>query len=590
MDQVLVCHSQYVTLHDGTRLAVSYWLYNKDLNSPQNYPVVLVTTRYWRTLAFACDSPELQGYYPWALKLAQNGYRLIVADARGTGASFGSRSAEVDRTEVQDIGELIHWVAQQDWCDGRVATHGTSYSGITTLYSLATAPDPLKIGVCRAPDVDMYRHLMAPGGIVNHWFIEGWGAHTAAQDANDVETMFACGYTSPPVEGADNILGVRPVDQDHNSQLLAAAVAEHADNFNIAAEQKPLAFIENFWTDNNPAVFDTRYYNTLNKSGISLAIRCGWHDAATQLGALAFYNTFDQLPVQIILGPWNHEGTYYIDPFKEGDGTNPDQLPLDEGYDWRVEYFDRIFKSDSTAQLERQVRYYTLGENRWKTTDQWPLPNSELQRFYFASNHQLSTDKPQALEGSDHYLVDPSASSGTYNRWYAQASDQPVYFPDRQEDDKKLLVYDSLPLETDIEITGHPVVHLYLRSSATDGQLFVYLETIDPDGRVRWLTDGQLRAIHRKVSSDQPPYAMFGPYHRLTEEDAEPLIPGELSSISFDLLPISVRLAKGQRIRVAIAGADKDTFLPLAGCENPELEIERNRQWASHIELPIVKE
>jgi putative CocE/NonD family hydrolase len=195
---------------------------------------------------------------------------------------------------------------------------------------------------------------------------------------------------------------------------------------------------------------------------------------------------------------------------------------------------------------------------------------------------------PTLKEGSDRYQVDPTAATGLNNRWHAQTAGKPILFPDRAENDKKLMVYDTSSLENDTEITGHPVVHLYIRSNATDGQFFVYLETVDPDGRVRMLTEGQLRGLHRKVSDDTPPYKMFGPYHSLKEKDALPLIPGEVAEIAFDLFPISVLLKKGQRIRLAIAGADADVFAPILGCESPALTVERNSVYASCIELPII--
>jgi predicted acyl esterase len=102
------------------------------------------------------------------------------------------------------------------------------------------------------------------------------------------------------------------------------------------------------------------------------------------------------------------------------------------------------------------------------------------------------------------------------------------------------------------------------------------------------LTDGQLRALHRKESNETPPFTMFGPYHSLKEKDAQPLIPGEVAKIAFDLLPISVLLKKGQRIRLAIAGADCDVFDPIPDCESPQITVERNRIYASCIDLPFV--
>ena len=164
----------------------------------------------------------------------------------------------------------------------------------------------------------------------------------------------------------------------------------------------------------------------------------------------------------------------------------------------------------------------------------------------------------------------------------------PVLFPDRQQEDKKLLVYDSPALEENLEITGHPLITLYLRSNRLDGHFFVYLEAVDIDGRVRLLTEGQLRALHRKVSDEIHPYGMFGPFHSMKMKDAEDMIPGEVTEISLDLLPISVLLRKGQRIRVALACADMDTFAPLECTEGAEITVERNKIYASHIDLPVV--
>lgn len=104
-----------------------------------------------------------------------------------------------------------------------------------------------------------------------------------------------------------------------------------------------------------------------------------------------------------------------------------------------------------------------------------------------------------------------------------------VIYPDRREEDEKLLTYDSAPLEGDIEITGMPVVTLRLSSTATDGSLHVYLEDVAPEGRVTYLTEGIFRAVNRSVSSETPPYRQFGPYHTFRAEDASPLVPGEVA-------------------------------------------------------------
>ena len=595
--ETVVCQSQYITLRDGIRLAVSIWMPEKGLPSPQARPAVLNTTRYWRAMALSDDQPEFQPFYSQAAWLWQQGYVFVVADARGSGASFGSREAEISPAEVADIGEIIDWLAEQSWCDGRVATTGTSYTANTTLHSLATGANALQLGVCRAADFDIYRHLMAPGGIVNSWFINNWGGSTAVQDANDIEALREAGNWISMGGAADNIDGVRPVHRDSDGQLLAAAVADHGANFNLAEVLKRLDFIDQAYLPS--ASGDTHYFasnayfyqQAIEQNKVPVVLRSGWHDAATALGALSLFCTFSN-PIRVILGPWNHVGDCRVDPFQAGDGRASQAIPAEDRLALVSDSLDAHFKNTPQSASTNSdpftaVEYYTLGENRWKTTSKWPLPQTNMQRWYLSAEHQLRREKPSQPEGSDRHQVDPGTSTGVNNRWGCQLK-YPVHFDDRRESDQQRLVYDSEPLSADTEITGHPVVTLFVRSSHSDGQFFAYLETVDADGRVRWLTDGQLRGIHRKVSKEAPPFKMFGPYHSLKQQDAEPLIPGEVAEISFDLLPISVLLKKGQRIRLAIAGADSDIFDPLPGCEAPELTLERNAVFASYIELPYI--
>jgi len=50
-----------------------------------------------------------------------------------------------------------------------------------------------------------------------------------------------------------------------------------------------------------------------------------------------------------------------------------------------------------------------------------------------------------------------------------------------------------------------PAISLQIASTSSDGQFFAYLEDVAPDGRVTYITEGQLRALHRRIGSD-PPY------------------------------------------------------------------------------------
>jgi predicted acyl esterase len=93
--------------------------------------------------------------------------------------------------------------------------------------------------------------------------------------------------------------------------------------------------------------------------------------------------------------------------------------------------------------------------------------------------------------------------------------------------------------------------------------------------------------MHRKISTDQPPYTVQVPYHSLKRKDALPVVPGQVIEMTFGLWPTSVLLKKNHRIRVAIAGADRDTFARLPAEGTPTIAVERNARRCSFIELPV---
>jgi putative CocE/NonD family hydrolase len=163
----------------------------------------------------------------------------------------------------------------------------------------------------------------------------------------------------------------------------------------------------------------------------------------------------------------------------------------------------------------------------------------------------------------------------------------PHTYPNRTEADTLLLVYDSQPLGKDMEVTGHALVDIFVSSSTNDAQLFVYLEDVDENGNVEYVTEGELRALHRKVSNEKAPYKMVGPYHSFLREDGEALKEGEVAEMKFSMLPISYLFKKGHRVRVAIAGADADQFRNMTNDE-PQYTIHRSFKYPSRVELPVI--
>jgi hypothetical protein len=231
-----------------------------------------------------------------------------------------------------------------------------------------------------------------------------------------------------------------------------------------------------------------------------------------------------------------------------------------------------------------------MGEGKWRVTHEWPVPGIQQKRYFLDGDGSLSERSPSAT-GHDTYTVNFDASTGPANRWATQAGGPRIDYGDRTDADRKLLTYTGQVLSANMILTGQPVVSLRITSTHTDGNFIVYLEDVAPDGRTTYITEGHLRAIHRKVSNEKPPYKTTYPYHTFAKKDAMPLVPGHAVTLTFQLQATSVMFKGGHRVRIAIAGADKGTFLRIPQSQVPVvIDVARGGTEPSFIDLPIVPE
>ena len=244
-------------------------------------------------------------------------------------------------------------------------------------------------------------------------------------------------------------------------------------------------------------------------------------------------------------------------------------------------------RNTSRGSAERLLVYFTMGEEQWKTTPTWPPRGSEPQRWYFASGGMLTRDAPTAADGADRYAIDFQATTGTRNRWMTNNTGDDVVYGDRGTADRRLLAYTSEPLAKDVEITGQPVVALHVTSTHTDGAFLVHFEEVGPDGYVRYPTGGQLRALHRRISADEPPYRVLGPYHSFKRTDGSPLAPGETAEITFELMPVSVMYKPVTAF--ALPSRRGRRYLPAdSGGRRANHHGYRSAAHPSHVALPII--
>jgi len=70
---------------------------------------------------------------PWALQLAQAGYRVVLVDLRGHGQSTGD-TIGFGKYEVNDLRQLLDQLQAQGLCDGSIGVMGLSYGATLALH------------------------------------------------------------------------------------------------------------------------------------------------------------------------------------------------------------------------------------------------------------------------------------------------------------------------------------------------------------------------------------------------------------------------------------------------------------------------
>jgi putative CocE/NonD family hydrolase len=592
-----VRRSQYLTLGDGTRLAYDLYLPTKGgVPADEPLPTLFKYTPYLRTFTiFDAEGNFLLGdlyalkWYEkamlrirhrlsdqghlmdavfntgWLKPMLHHGYAVVVVERPGTGASFGVMDPSFE-VGAKQADEIMDWIVAQDWCDGNIGMYGDSWQAMIQFAAASTGNPHLKAILPVSSSLDSYSAVNYRGGVYNETFNTLFSWSTGA-----LETL------------------ATPVEADEDSTLLAQARAERSGSTvgeRSAEVLRKYPFHDSTTPDgDNVWEGDFALYpfiERINQAGVPIYMTNRWYDLFT--GDMFLWYANLTVPRRLVVRPLDHS---------EVDG---DAFDLDFGAEAH-RWFDYWLKGiDNGIMDEPPITYYTLGapeKEAWQTSDRWPLSDRERARFYFAAGRSgsvgsandgvLTRDAPTAPEAHDAYQVDYSRTSGENSRWGAVLSGSD--YPNMRANDEKALTYTTPLLENDVEITGHPIVHLWLTTDVPDLDVFVYLEDVDSRGDSTYITEGNLRASHRTLSP--APYDNLGlPYHRHYESDLKPIPVGEPVELVFDLLPTSYLFQEGHRIRVTVVFADADNFDTPVLDPPPALNLLRSAKFPSHVELP----
>jgi putative CocE/NonD family hydrolase len=568
--------SQYIAMRDGTKIAIDVYRPSKNgrvLADP--LPTILVVTPYHRRAGARGGRILPPESYLETMRdvFIEHGYAVVYADLRGHGASFGTAYAGGTEasTTPWDVWDTVEWVAAQPWSTGKIGMFGCSYDGETAWRGASVMPPHLSaIAPCAAPSIDRFNN-----GRVN-------GINMIGGVEFFDKLMYALDVANPAA----------PVDEDKTGVLREAAIAEHRIAWDRGLAAWAPARAARPFRDSIPPYpewgYATEGWNYLPNfmiSKIPAMQFVGWRDMNAPL-VLAWYRSLAKIGVntKIVIGPWYHCAWY--------------TSPLFDAKTEHVRWFDYWLKGVKNGITdEPNVTYYLTGApagTEWRSAKSWPLPNTERVTYFLSgsagSAESLSAAKPKEGNGADEYLVNYMVSGSRFNvppleAASADAGLKPVIM---NAVDEKSLIYTSAPLEMAVEITGIPRASLWVSSTATDQDFFVYVEELDEQGVSSLVTEGALRASNRATRT--APYDNEGfPWHASLKQDWQPLEPGVPVFLDFALNPISRYIEKGRRIRVTINNFDSaigfDT--PLLS-PTPTTTIYRNAQHPSSVTLPFI--
>jgi putative CocE/NonD family hydrolase len=324
----------------------------------------------------------------------------------------------------------------------------------------------------------------------------------------------------------------------------------------------------------------------IRKSGVAVYVYGGWFDLFTRDAFLLYANL--DAPKKLFVVDSAHKGR-----------TGPDLLAL--YISEQIRWFDRWLKGmDNGVTDEPPVALQRINGPLRDITrlSDWPPPGIKQRMFYFhpgpsqsvrsANDGILGLDPPKKDGSVDAYVVDYTATSGPTSRW-ANAVRRDFGYPDMTVNDIKALTYTTPPLNEPLTLLGHPVVSLWIKTAAADVDLFIYLEDVDAGGVSHYVTEGSIRASHRKTG--KPPFNNLGlPYQSHLRRDAEPVPSNRVIGIEVDLLPTYYRFDSEHRIRVAVAGADADNVIRPGSPPPLHIKLYRTPTHPSGVSLPVKDE
>lgn len=489
---------------DGVRLSTDVYL----PDTPGSWPTVLIRTPY------SNNDPVKK--VPLGRTFAANGYAVAIQDVRGRYDSGGEW--EPFFNEAADGRAAQAWLADQPFCNGRVALMGRSYEGycvwagafdhhpaVKALIPIVALPDP----VVNVP--------WQNGSVF--WTMITWALFVHGRTNQDTgQYNWERLYNFRPLNKLDEQLGVvSKMWQDWLAHPTKDEYWRRACYMHRMAElDLPALHITGWYDDDGPSTFNN-------------------FPAARRLAKSANEQ-------YVLIGPWPHATN--TKTVVSGVDFGPEEIIDLNGF--ILNWLDKQIGGRPENWGDRpRARIFLMGENRWHNLADWPPPSTREQSWQLSSggkaNSMMGNGKlsPESASGApyDEYQYDPDHPTPyLYDAGTLQVGGPFDARPVQRRDD--VLCYTSEPLAEDLVICGRVFAELWVSTSAEDTEFVALLCDVHPNGEARQLCDGNLRLAYRD-SLEKP----------------TPIPLGEIVKIRVDMWATGVRVLKGHCLRVQIASA-----------------------------------
>jgi putative CocE/NonD family hydrolase len=220
-------------------------------------------------------------------------------------------------------------------------------------------------------------------------------------------------------------------------------------------------------------------------------------------------------------------------------------------------WFDIFLKGESSRLLDTlpRVRYFTMGANRWQSSDTWPPRGAEPVTFYLSSGGRANTrngdgvlaTRPPRTDHPDRFTYDPMNPVPSHggNVCCTGNAVQGGAFDQREiELRPDVLVYSTEPLPEGMEVSGPVELTLYASSDVRDTDFTVKLIDVYPDGTAYNL-DETIQRMRYREGYDRPPAWMER---------------GQVYKVVFQPMTTSNWFEAGHRIRIEVSSSNFPRF------------------------------